>query len=125
MPTSVLQVKGIGPATAEKLAAAGFTSAEDIADASYEQLTAVPGFAESRARQIIANARLRLADVAPMVVEPAVAKKAAGKAITGKSKSDRALKKKKSKKKKTKKEKTQPEKAKKKDKQKKSKKKKK
>ncbi len=57
MPTSLLQVKGIGKATAEKLARAGIPTAEDLASMSPEQLAALPGFRAFTAKQIIANAR--------------------------------------------------------------------
>ncbi|MFH1984416.1 MAG: helix-hairpin-helix domain-containing protein [Pseudomonadota bacterium] len=95
MPTSILQVKGVGPATAEKLSAAGFASAEDLAAATIDQVSAVPGLGESRAKQIISDACQQLtaadlsvggsksADIAP-----------AGTAAREKSKKDKPQKKK-------------------------------
>ena len=57
MPTSLTQVKGIGPATARQLLSAGIPSAEALAEATLEQLTMLPGFGPFRAAQILENAR--------------------------------------------------------------------
>jgi transcription termination factor NusA len=48
---------GVGPATAQALAAAGFTDRQSVATATVEQLLAVRGFAEARATALIAAAR--------------------------------------------------------------------
>ena len=90
MPTSLNLVKGIGPATAVKLAAAGVTTAEDLAAATTEQLAAVPGFGEFRAKQVIANARQLVTAGSPEPVvsndaKPTVRKKGAEKGKKGKT----------------------------------------
>jgi len=56
MPIDVEEVEGVGKATAQKLRAAGFTTAEEVAVASAKELAAVIG-SEDRARQIIAAAQ--------------------------------------------------------------------
>jgi hypothetical protein len=57
MPTALLHVKGIGPATADTLTDAGITTVDQLAALTPEQLADVPGFGEARARQVIAHAR--------------------------------------------------------------------
>ena len=56
MATSIVSVKGIGPSTAAVLAKHGFKSAEELADASVEQLGQVPGFGAARAKITITAA---------------------------------------------------------------------
>ena len=63
MPTSLTRVKGIGPASAEKLTSAGIPTAEALAAATPEQLAAVPGFGPLRAGQILENARLAISAI--------------------------------------------------------------
>jgi hypothetical protein len=74
MPTSLLQVKGIGPATAERLKAAGFTTAEQLAVATVRELTDIPGFGAFRAKQVLASARQVAEAPAPSVAKPKAAK---------------------------------------------------
>jgi nucleotidyltransferase/DNA polymerase involved in DNA repair len=64
MHNPLLQVKGVGPATAEHLAAAGITTIEALAAVTVEQLAGFPGFGDLRARQVIAHAEALLADTA-------------------------------------------------------------
>jgi NAD-dependent DNA ligase len=108
MATSVLQVKGIGPAAEKILAKAGITTAENLAAATPEALSAIPGFGESRARQVIANAKQAVAggdkDVpiavstdAAAVVKPKKVKKPKKKTKTDKKNKKKAGKKKSSK----------------------------
>jgi hypothetical protein len=59
--TSILKVKGIGPATVPMLTEFGFQTAEDLAAASVEQLGMVPGFGAARAKSIISGAASLLA----------------------------------------------------------------
>lgn len=99
MPTSLNLVKGIGPATAEKLADAGVASAEDLAASTPDQLAAVPGFGESRAKQVIAHARQLVTAASPAAVVGIDAKPTAGKKGADKSKTGKASKKSESKKK--------------------------
>ncbi|MEE4111820.1 MAG: helix-hairpin-helix domain-containing protein [Desulfobacteraceae bacterium] len=100
MPISILQVKGVGPATAERLAAAGFNSADALAAATPQQLASVPGFGESRARQVIAHARQQVMEASPggaerQAVDPDGGKTAgAAKSKTGKGSKKKAEKKK-------------------------------
>ena len=90
MPTSLNLVKGIGPATAGKLAAAGLNTAEDIAAATPEQLAEVPGFGKFRAKQVIAHARQLVAPAATASIrskdeKPSVGKKRVANSRKGKS----------------------------------------
>jgi hypothetical protein len=57
MSTSLLEVKGIGPATVPLLAELGIKSAEDLAAASLATIVAVPKFSEIRANRVIAAAK--------------------------------------------------------------------
>ncbi|MGH8477812.1 MAG: helix-hairpin-helix domain-containing protein [Methylococcales bacterium] len=76
----ITEVKGIGPATAELLARHGIESIRDLAGASIPKLVEIPGFNESRARQVLFDARAALKkldergeshDVSPVTI-PAV-----------------------------------------------------
>ena len=57
MTIAILEVKGIGPATAETLAGHGFKTARELARAKVDQLTALSGFSETRAAQVILEAQ--------------------------------------------------------------------
>lgn len=57
MATSILEVKGIGPATAKVLAENGINSAELLATAKLGTIMAIPGFSEARAEKTIAAAK--------------------------------------------------------------------
>ncbi|MDT8421910.1 MAG: helix-hairpin-helix domain-containing protein, partial [Desulfuromonadales bacterium] len=63
MSTSLLEVKGIGPATVPLLAELGIKSAEDLAGAKPAAVAAVQGFSETRANQVIAAAGVLLRGV--------------------------------------------------------------
>ena len=88
MPTALTSISGIGPAAAEVLKQHGFKSAEAVAKASVEQLSAVPGFGEIRSQSTI-NAAIELvtpatqAEEVPEPVDEPVKEKAKNK---GKSK---------------------------------------
>jgi len=56
MPTSLTSISGIGPAAAEVLKQHGFKAAEDIANATIAELSAVPGFGEIRSKNTIQSA---------------------------------------------------------------------
>lgn len=93
MPTPILGVKGIGPATAQRLAAAGITTLEALAAARTEQLADLPGFGAIRAKQIIAEARNAvgnadsISDAGPSSAPPSDARPEKGKPAKQKSKS--------------------------------------
>lgn len=72
MTTPITEVRGIGASTAAVLAKHGFSSAEDLANASIADIAAVPGFGESRAQKIIDAANDRLNNP-PMAAEAAPA----------------------------------------------------
>lgn len=57
MATSLLEVKGIGPASVKLLAETGINSAEDLADAKLGRVIAIPGFSELRANRVMQAAR--------------------------------------------------------------------
>lgn len=69
MTRSILDVKGIGPATAKVLAEHGFQSAQQLARTEVAQLAAVPGFSETRAAQVIAAAKSLDQEVKAAVAE--------------------------------------------------------
>lgn len=93
MPTFLTLVKGIGPATAEKLATAGLATAEDLAATTPEQLGALPGFGEFRAKQVIAHARQLASEGVPDLVERSDAKPSSSKKGVAKSKKGKPSKK--------------------------------
>ncbi|MBP9604323.1 MAG: hypothetical protein KBE53_09610 [Chromatiaceae bacterium] len=62
MAKFITSLPGVGGATAATLNKHGFRVVEDIANASPEALSAVPGFRASRAAKIIAAARATLAE---------------------------------------------------------------
>lgn len=57
MATSLLEVKGIGPASVKLLAETGIHSAEDLAGAKLGRVIAIPGFSELRANRVMQAAR--------------------------------------------------------------------
>ena len=57
MTLSILDVHGIGQATSVVLAEYGFKTAGDLAKATIAQLASIPGFSETRAAQVINDAR--------------------------------------------------------------------
>ncbi len=113
MKTPITDIPGIGPATAEALAAGGFVSAEAIANSDVASLSSVPGFGPVRSERTIAAAKAILPflemDPVPrkkaMKVKPAPVKKDKLKAKSAKKKKEKSKKfdKKTSKKKKAKK----------------------
>jgi transcription termination factor NusA len=62
MAKFITSLPGVGGATAAILNKHGFRVVEDIANASPEALSAVPGFRASRAAKLIAAARATLAE---------------------------------------------------------------
>lgn len=76
MATSLLEVKGIGPATADTLAEHGIKSAEELAATKLGSVMAIPGFSEIRAGRVIAAAQEALRTAAE-TGSPALAKKKA------------------------------------------------
>jgi transcription termination factor NusA len=73
MAKFITSLPGVGGATAAILNKHGFRVVEDIANASPEALSAVPGFRASRAAKLIAAARATLAEE-QAVKTPAVKK---------------------------------------------------
>lgn len=65
MATSILSIKGIGPAAAATLATHGFNSTEELAAATIERLSQVPGFSPARAQRTIADAAAALSPADP------------------------------------------------------------
>lgn len=55
--TQLTDITGIGEATAATLQAGGLKTAEDVANAAIEDITAVPGFGYTRAARVRALAR--------------------------------------------------------------------
>ena len=98
MAKAIVDVKGIGPASAALLIERGIRTVEDMAAATIAQLTAVQGFSDIRAARVIEEAKTLLA----MKEKPAAEKKekAAKPTAEKKKKSDKKKKDKKSDKKK-------------------------
>ena len=69
MKTAIIDIPGIGPAAVAALAEHGIESLADLAKASVEEISAIPGFSEARAAQTIAEANklLPAPDEAPPV----------------------------------------------------------
>ncbi len=65
MAIAILSIKGIGPAAAATLATHGFNTAEELAAATTEQLSKVPGFSTARAERTIADAAAALTPANP------------------------------------------------------------
>lgn len=118
MATPTTSVPGIGKATAFALSQHGFRSAEDLATANEEVLSAVPGFGVSRAVRVIESAQklvgvpaittdsapaeeMQEAAMGESVESPTKKKKGKGKKKSKASKKDKKKDKKKGKKKKT------------------------
>ena len=57
MTLSIIKVHGIGQVTSVVLAEYGFKTADNLAKASIAQLAVTPGFSETRATQVINDAR--------------------------------------------------------------------
>ncbi len=60
MTLSVTEVRGIGASTAETLKKHGFKTVANLAIATVAQLTAIPGFSQSRATSTIESAKALL-----------------------------------------------------------------
>ena len=56
MKPAVIDIKGIGPAAVETLAEYRINSVNALARASIEKIAAIPGFSETRAAMVIAEA---------------------------------------------------------------------
>ena len=91
MATTLIEVNGIGPATAKTLAEHGIKSAEDLAGAKLGTIMSVPGFSEIRATRTIAAAKASIKGAAAAktktpTVKTAVSKPAAKKKPAAKQK---------------------------------------
>lgn len=73
MSQSILDVRGIGPASVVMLAEKGINSVEDLAAITPMQLSAVKGFNQARSQQVIADAIALLAAEAKQI-EPEFAR---------------------------------------------------
>jgi len=56
MKLAIIDIKGIGPAAAATLAEYRINSVNGLAGASVEKIAAIPGFSETRAAMVIAEA---------------------------------------------------------------------
>ena len=95
MATTLIEVNGIGPATAKTLAEHGIESAEDLAGAKLGTIMSVPGFSEIRATRTIAAAKASIKGAAAAktktpTVKTAVSKPAAKKKPAAKQKKAKA-----------------------------------
>ena len=84
MATTLIEVNGIGPATAKTLAEHGIESAEDLAGAKLGTIMAVPGFSEIRATRTIAAAKASIKGTPAAKVKTSTAKKAVSKPVVKK-----------------------------------------
>ena len=88
MEPEIIDITGIGPAAAATLDEHGITNLADLANASVEEITTVPGFSEARAVRVLAAATELLA--ASGVTPPAKEKDSGKKDKTaGKGKKDK------------------------------------
>ncbi len=80
MSTSILEVRGIGPASANMLAEGGITTAEELAVQKVGQVTSIKGFSAIRAKQAIDAAKelLKAKQISP-APEPKPEKKSPSK----------------------------------------------
>ena len=96
MPDAQLtKIPGIGPATAQNLATAGFSTVDAIAQAQAADLAQVNGFGQVRAAVVIgaAQAMLSATDAAPVATKPETKDKKAKKKKKGKKKDKKPKKK--------------------------------
>ena len=56
MTSPLTKILGIGPASAQTLTEHGYHSVEDIADATVDAISAIPGFGTIKATQVIISA---------------------------------------------------------------------
>ena len=61
--SDLTSIAGIGPVSAKTLAGHGITSVAALAAATLEQLTAIPGFSEARAKTVIVAAKTSAASM--------------------------------------------------------------
>lgn len=101
----IVEIKGVGPVLAKACADNGYGSVQRIAMALLNELVAVPGISETRARQLIAAAQALLGDTETPMPEgsPADRKKKKKQSKDQKSKKNKKKDKKKMKKEKNKK----------------------
>jgi hypothetical protein len=76
MKTAIIEVRGIGPATAELLAAAGIDSAEELAARPLEEIVLLQGFSDIRAAQVVAAARALVTEAEGVAAAPTGSKAA-------------------------------------------------
>jgi hypothetical protein len=100
MATPTTSVPGIGKASAFALAQHGIRSAEELAAADAEALSAVPGFGANRAAAAIGSARKLIASTSPDAGQATVDASKGGAPRAGKAKAKSSGKEKKKKRKK-------------------------
>jgi len=93
LQAKVTDIPGIGPHTAQILAANGIETVEALAALSPQELAALPGFGAARAAAI-GQAILRLQQPSPEVTEPTTKSKKKGKKAKKKKKGGKKSKKK-------------------------------
>ena len=88
MEPEIIDITGIGPAAAATLDEHGITNLADLANASVEEITTVPGFSEARAVRVLAAATELLAASG---ITPSAEEKTSGKKdkAVGKDKKDK------------------------------------
>jgi hypothetical protein len=96
MSNELLQLKGIGTVTAEKLTENGFDTIKKLATTTTERLSQVEGFSINRASLVIEQARIIMAQT--IINKPAPAAKATGEKKPEKPKDKKEKKEKKAKK---------------------------
>jgi predicted flap endonuclease-1-like 5' DNA nuclease len=69
MGTPLTNVRGIGESTARDLQAHGIMTCEDLANASIEEISAVPGFGPARAKSARESAAAAVQASAPVAEE--------------------------------------------------------
>ena len=77
MKPAIIDIAGIGPAAVKTLAEHGIRTLASLSKASIQKITAIPGFSEARAAQVIADSIELLAEsgITPSAKEKKSAKK--------------------------------------------------
>lgn len=86
---NIVDIKGIGPASAKSIAESGFDTVEKIAAATPAELATAPGIGEARAARLIAAAQALLGDASEPAVDAQATSEAGGEGKPAKEKSDK------------------------------------
>jgi len=86
---NIVDIKGIGPASARSIAESGFDTVEKIAAATPAELATAPGIGEARAAKLIAAAQALLEGSSEPAAEAQATPETGGEGKPAKEKSDK------------------------------------